>query len=47
VWATGPTPDACRAELQDVLEEWIALGLSQHHRLPAVDGIGITIRTVG
>jgi predicted RNase H-like HicB family nuclease len=36
VWATGPTIDACREELQEVLEEWVALGLSMGHRIPEV-----------
>lgn len=43
VWATGPTIEAARAELQEVLEEWIALGFSLHHTIPPVDGIDINV----
>ena len=39
VWATGPTLEACREELQSVLEDWIVLGLRMGHPIPAVDGI--------
>ncbi len=39
VWANEPTLDACRQELQDVLEDWILLGVSSNHELPVVDGI--------
>lgn len=39
VLANAGTLEACRAELQDVLEEWIILGLRLGHTLPAVGGI--------
>ena len=39
VWANEPTLEACRQELQDALEDWIFLGMSLNHDLPAVDGI--------
>ena len=42
VWATGGTLEACREELQEVLEEWIVLGLRQNHDLPVVDTIDLT-----
>ena len=38
VWTTGPDREALPAMLQDVLEGWIALGLSLHHQLPLIDG---------
>jgi predicted RNase H-like HicB family nuclease len=39
VWANAKTLDACRRELQDVLEEWIVLGLRLGHTLPRIKGI--------
>ena len=41
VWATAKTPDDCRDELQDVLEDWLSLGLRLGHPIPAIDGITI------
>ena len=43
VWANAETLEACREELQEVLEEWIILGLRLGHALPVVDGIDLTI----
>ena len=39
VWANADTLEACREELQEVLEGWIVLGLRLDHKLPMVDGI--------
>ena len=39
VWANASTLEACRGELQDVLEGWILLGLRMGHTLPIVEGI--------
>ena len=39
VYANAPTLEACRDELQEVLEGWLALGLRLGHTLPVVDGI--------
>jgi predicted RNase H-like HicB family nuclease len=44
VWASADTLDAARAELQEVLEDWIELGLSMHHDIPVIDGIDINIQ---
>ena len=44
VWANADTLEACREELQEVLEGWLLLGLAQGHSLPVVDGIDLTIR---
>ena len=41
VWANAETLEACREELQEVLEEWIVLGLRMGHTLPTVDGIDL------
>lgn len=36
VWAEADTLEACRNELEEVLEEWILLGVAKHHPLPVV-----------
>lgn len=36
VWANSETLEACREELQDVLEAWVLLGLQQGHVLPVL-----------
>jgi predicted RNase H-like HicB family nuclease len=41
VWANAPTLEACRAELREVLEEWILLGLKKGHAIPVLDGIDL------
>ena len=46
VWANANTLEACREELQEVLEEWIALGLKMGHLLPEIDGITLNIQKV-
>ena len=38
VWATGKTLEACRKELQSVIEGWIALKLMLGHPIPAIGG---------
>ncbi len=35
-----------REELEDTLEDWILLGISEHHVLPVVDGIDLTIKEI-
>ena len=46
LYATGVTLDECRMELAEVLEEWILLGISLHHPLPAVDGLQLVVGEV-
>jgi predicted RNase H-like HicB family nuclease len=46
VWGNAATQEACEAELQEVLEEWIMLRLAEHLPIPPVDGIELTIRIV-
>jgi predicted RNase H-like HicB family nuclease len=41
VWANEPTLEACREELQSVLEDWIVVGLRLGHALPIADGLDI------
>lgn len=42
VWAQADTLEASRQELQEVLEDWITLGLASHQPLPVIDGLDIT-----
>lgn len=44
VWANAATLEACRAELQEVLEEWIIVGLRMGDPIPAIDGIELNIK---
>lgn len=43
VLANSTTLDSCRAELQDVLEEWIVLGLRLDHAVPTVGGVQVGV----
>lgn len=40
-WAEGASIEECRAELPDVLESWLLVGLQFKHTLPVVDGIDL------
>jgi len=42
-YANAKTLEACREQLQEVLEGWIVLGLRMGHSLPVVDGIELAI----
>ncbi len=44
VYANASTLEACREELEEVLEEWILLRVSQHLPLPVVDEIDLTVK---
>ena len=46
VWAQAASLEECRDELQEVLEEWIILGLRMGHPIPAIDGIALTVQEV-
>lgn len=43
VWAQADTLEACRAELQSVLEDWILLAVRFNDRLPTVDGVRLKL----
>ncbi|MGH7900721.1 MAG: type II toxin-antitoxin system HicB family antitoxin [Thermodesulfobacteriota bacterium] len=43
VWAEGETLEACRQELQDVLEEWIIIRLKRGLSVPALKGVELKI----
>ncbi|NJM67309.1 MAG: type II toxin-antitoxin system HicB family antitoxin [Acaryochloris sp. RU_4_1] len=44
VYANADTLEACRDELQEVLEGWILLGLHLQHHIPVLDGIDLNPR---
>ena len=44
VWANADTLEACRDELEEVLEEWILLGVRLGHSLPVIGGIDLNLR---
>ena len=46
VWANADTLEACRDELREVLEEWIALGLKMNHHIPVIDGVELNFEKV-
>lgn len=41
VYANSETLEACRVQLQEVLEGWLILGLQLGHELPVVEGIDL------
>ena len=43
VFANASKLEACRDQLQSVLEGWITLGLRLGHELPIVDGNQLTV----
>jgi predicted RNase H-like HicB family nuclease len=46
IYANANTLEACREELEEVLEEWIILRVSKNLPLPVVDGIELAIKGV-
>ena len=46
VYANSDTLEACRDELEEVLEEWILLRVSRNLPLPVIEGIELTIKEV-
>ena len=44
VWATGKTLEACRQELQEVLEDWLLLKLRDGDRIPVIERINLNLR---
>lgn len=45
VWASGKTLEACRQELQEVLEEWLVLKMRDGDPLPTIEGIRLEVKT--
>jgi predicted RNase H-like HicB family nuclease len=46
VYANAKTLEACREELEEVLEEWILLRVSKNLPLPVVDDIELAIKEI-
>lgn len=46
VYANSDGLEACREELEEVLEEWILLRISKNLSLPKVGGIELAIKEV-
>jgi len=44
VWASGRSLDACRDELQEVLEEWLVLKLRDHDPIPKISGVDLNLK---
>jgi predicted RNase H-like HicB family nuclease len=44
VYANAETLEACREQLQEVLEGWIVLGLRLGHSLPVVEGVDLAVQ---
>jgi predicted RNase H-like HicB family nuclease len=44
VWANAETLEACRDELEEVLEEWVLFRVSRNLELPVVDGLCLSIK---
>jgi len=45
VWGNGETVEKCRIELQEVLEEWLLLKLTDGDSIPSLEGIEIKVKT--
>ena len=46
VWANAKTLEACREELESVLEGWVLLSIADHSLIPDIDGHRLEIRDV-
>jgi predicted RNase H-like HicB family nuclease len=44
VWANEPSLEACREELQSVLEDWILFRVERRLNLPTIEGINPNAR---
>jgi len=45
-WATGKTVEEARAELIEVIEEWLVLGIKLGHTIPAIEDAMINVPTI-
>lgn len=43
VWASGNTLEACRLELQEVLEEWLLLKIRDGDPLPTIEDVSLEV----
>ena len=46
VWANAKTLEACREELESVLEGWLLLSIADHSAIPEIEGNRLEIREV-
>ena len=46
IWANASTLEACRAELEEVLEDWLLLSIADHSPVPEIDGVRLEVRQV-
>ena len=46
IWATASTLEACREELEEVLEDWLLLSVADHSPIPEIDGIRLQVKAV-
>lgn len=46
VWANAASLEDCRRELQEVLEEWIIVGLKMGHPIPPIGEVELNVREV-
>ncbi len=46
VWSNNSTLEECRAELQEVLEDWIVFRLANGMSLPTIDGVTLSTTRV-
>jgi predicted RNase H-like HicB family nuclease len=44
VWANAKTLEACREELESVLEGWALVSIADHSAIPDIDGKRLEIR---
>lgn len=47
VYANAESLEACRDELEEVLEEWVLFRISRNLSVPVVDGIDLRVHKVG
>jgi predicted RNase H-like HicB family nuclease len=47
VWANAATLEACREELESVLEGWVLLSIADHSPIPEIDGDRIDLNEDG
>ena len=40
-WADGATIEECKAEMPEIFESWLLVGLQHNHRLPVIAGIDL------
>ena len=46
VWASAGTLEACRDELESVLEGWVLVSIADHSPIPEIDGQRVEVRAI-